>query len=230
MAKLQDYDAFTASRVPASAGTSVQFASRNAAQLTPAARSIILAGPMHRAPLLEALGSYEPYNTSDGDACRRTTEFVRSHSDCFERDLAIGHINRVGMDCFCLSQQGASYASRETWPLASARRPRRRGARRVGGGPSRSTRRSRGWRPFAWSRREYSTWTFTKFPPMRKNPRTFTTIFVFCWRPTRIGLLSVSSESKDLRWIAVENLPTFGVDDSVSRLARKAALANKSLV
>lgn len=47
---------------------------------------------MHRAPLLRLLHTYHPLDDADA-ACRdRFVAFVRAHSDCFQRTLAIGHV------------------------------------------------------------------------------------------------------------------------------------------
>lgn len=47
---------------------------------------------MHRHPLLELLAAYHPFDADDRDAHRRTEQFVRGHHDCFQRALAIGHV------------------------------------------------------------------------------------------------------------------------------------------
>ncbi|GJM26314.1 MAG: NUDIX hydrolase [Phycisphaerae bacterium] len=47
---------------------------------------------MHRQPFLTLLNQYVPCDERDTVCRQRFVEFVQSHSDCFERSLAVGHI------------------------------------------------------------------------------------------------------------------------------------------
>jgi 8-oxo-dGTP pyrophosphatase MutT (NUDIX family) len=47
---------------------------------------------MHRRDLLEKLSAYRPWDDAETMCQNRIIEFVRNHTDCFQRSLAIGHI------------------------------------------------------------------------------------------------------------------------------------------
>lgn len=47
---------------------------------------------MHRAPLLALLHAYRPIDAGDEGCRQRFIAFVREHPDCFERELAVGHV------------------------------------------------------------------------------------------------------------------------------------------
>jgi 8-oxo-dGTP pyrophosphatase MutT (NUDIX family) len=47
---------------------------------------------MHRRPLIALLEAYEPSGETDAAARERILRFVRAHDDCFERSLLEGHI------------------------------------------------------------------------------------------------------------------------------------------
>ncbi len=47
---------------------------------------------MHRTNLLTALEAHEAYDHIETEMVERTKRFIREHTDCFERTLAIGHI------------------------------------------------------------------------------------------------------------------------------------------
>jgi len=47
---------------------------------------------MHRTSILEQLQRYRPLDEADHACCERFVAFVKRHSDCFERSLAVGHV------------------------------------------------------------------------------------------------------------------------------------------
>lgn len=47
---------------------------------------------MHRRDLLDMLRRHQPLDTGEAESLVRIEAFVRSHSDCFQRSLQIGHI------------------------------------------------------------------------------------------------------------------------------------------
>jgi len=47
---------------------------------------------MHRTQLIELLNNYHPIFEDEVIFKQRTIEFIKQHSDCFERSLEIGHI------------------------------------------------------------------------------------------------------------------------------------------
>ncbi len=47
---------------------------------------------MHRAALLSLLEGYTPLDAADAAGRERFIAFVRRHPDCFQRELAIGHV------------------------------------------------------------------------------------------------------------------------------------------
>ncbi len=48
--------------------------------------------PMHRQPLLELIGRYASRFPDETETVRRFRDFVRQNADCFQRQLAVGHI------------------------------------------------------------------------------------------------------------------------------------------
>jgi 8-oxo-dGTP pyrophosphatase MutT (NUDIX family) len=53
---------------------------------------LLVALPMHRAPLLNLLANYAPLDAADAAGRERFVAFVRAHPDCFRRELLIGHV------------------------------------------------------------------------------------------------------------------------------------------
>lgn len=51
---------------------------------------------MHRQALLKLLSAYQPAEPDEKSSLQRIAEFVRRHSDCFERSLSAGHITASG--------------------------------------------------------------------------------------------------------------------------------------
>jgi 8-oxo-dGTP pyrophosphatase MutT (NUDIX family) len=47
---------------------------------------------MHRRPLLELLDAYQPLDDGEAHSHARIVDFVRRHTNCFERTCAPGHI------------------------------------------------------------------------------------------------------------------------------------------
>ena len=47
---------------------------------------------MHRRDLLDMLRQHQPLDSAEAESLARIGEFVRSHAECFERSLEIGHI------------------------------------------------------------------------------------------------------------------------------------------
>ncbi len=47
---------------------------------------------MHRRDILEKLTAYQPRDKRDATQRDRIASFVNAHTDCFERDLIVGHI------------------------------------------------------------------------------------------------------------------------------------------
>ena len=51
---------------------------------------------MHRQGLLTKLAAYVPSTDRDARCCERIAVFVRTHPDCFDRSLQIGHVTGSG--------------------------------------------------------------------------------------------------------------------------------------
>ncbi|MHC4994797.1 MAG: NUDIX hydrolase [Planctomycetota bacterium] len=47
---------------------------------------------MHRQPTLDLLTDYRARYPRETEAVERYTDFVRTHTDCFDRSLAVGHV------------------------------------------------------------------------------------------------------------------------------------------
>ena len=47
---------------------------------------------MHRAQFLAQLERYTERYADEAEVCARFIEFVRTHRDCFERSLKVGHV------------------------------------------------------------------------------------------------------------------------------------------
>lgn len=175
---------------------------------------------MHRQPLLSLLERYEAFSSIDDDARRRIDAFVRSHPDCFERTLAVGHVtgsawivDRTRTRCLLTHHrkldrwlQLGGHADGEADVLAVAMREAREesGLTKL--------------RPVAATIFDCDV---HPIPARKAEPEHFHYDVRFLFEADADEPLVVSAESKDLAWIALGDVARLESDESVMRMVVK---------
>jgi 8-oxo-dGTP pyrophosphatase MutT (NUDIX family) len=175
---------------------------------------------MHRQPLENLLEAYVPSHPSDAEARDRILGFVRAHDDCFERTLLEGHItgsawivNRERTRCLLTHHrklerwlQLGGHADGQTDILEVAMRE----AEEESG---------------LKSLRAVSTRIFDcdvhPIPGRKAEPEHFHYDVRFLLEADDGEPLVISEESKELAWVALDEVAALESDESVMRMVAK---------
>lgn len=175
---------------------------------------------MHRRPLESLLESYVPSGPIDAEARERILRFVRAHDDCFERTLLEGHVtgsawivNRSRTRCLLthhrklerwLQLGGHADGQTDIFEVAMREAVEESGLT---------------------SLRTASTAIFDcdvhPIPARRTEPRHFHYDVRFLLEADDAEPLVVSEESKELAWVALDDVAGLESDESVMRMVAK---------
>jgi 8-oxo-dGTP pyrophosphatase MutT (NUDIX family) len=179
---------------------------------------------MHRRSLISLLEAYKPSDSTDAAARERILGFVRAHDDCFERSLLEGHVtgsawivNPARTRCLLTHHrkldrwlQLGGHADGQTDALEVAMRE----AREESG---------------LTSLRAVSDAIFDcdvhPIPGRKTEPEHFHYDVRFLLEADDGEPLVISEESKELAWVALDDVRTLESDESVMRMVAKTATA-----
>ncbi len=177
---------------------------------------------MHRRPLEALLEAYVPSGTTDAEARDRILRFVGAHDDCFERTLLEGHItgsawivNPSRTRCLLTHHrklerwlQLGGHADGQTDALEFAMRE----AREESG---------------LTSLHAVTSAIFDcdvhAIPARKTEPEHFHYDVRFLFEADDTEPLVLSEESKELAWVALEDVASLESDESVMRMVAKTA-------
>ncbi len=175
---------------------------------------------MHRRPLLEQLAAYSAFNDDDALARERIVDFVRAHDDCFERSLARGHVTGSAW----ILDEGFTHA------LLTHHRKLDRWLQLGGhadGDPDtvsvalREAVEESGLSRFTLSMSGIFDVDVHTIPMRGSEPEHLHYDVRYLLEADRGRPLCVSSESKDLAWVALERIVELDADASVLRMVEK---------
>jgi 8-oxo-dGTP pyrophosphatase MutT (NUDIX family) len=175
---------------------------------------------MHRAPLLQALAEYAARHPAETATSGRFTEFVRVHADCFQRELAIGHVtgsawivNATG-DAVLLTHhrkldrwlQPGGHADGDADSLAVALR---------------EAVEETGLEPLRPVTSAIFDLDIHLIPARGETPAHEHFDVRYAIRHEGDGRFAVSEESHDLAWVPIDRLADYTAEESMHRMARK---------
>lgn len=175
---------------------------------------------MHRRLLLEQLERYRSVDDAEADAHRRISEFVRAHSDCFERSLSIGHVTG---SAWLLDESGeralltfhkklgkwlqlGGHADGDPDPLSVALR---------------EAREESGIASISAVSEDIFDLDVHAIPARGHDAEHFHYDVRFLCQVRGHDAYTVSEESRQLAWVSKSELAAWDVDDSVRRMYRK---------
>ena len=175
---------------------------------------------MHRDPLLSAIADYATRHPEETEVIDRFDRFVRDHSDCFERSLAIGHItgsawivNAAG-DAVLLTHhrklnrwlQPGGHADGDPDVLAVAMR---------------EADEETGLNPLEAATPAIFDLDVHPIPARRDEPEHFHFDVRYAIRHSGDGAFTVTEESHDLAWVPIADLSDYTDEESIHRMAKK---------
>ena len=177
---------------------------------------------MHRKPLLDLLNGYLVRFPEEEPAVTRLSGFVRDHSNCFDRELSIGHIT------------GSAWLLDEHFERALMTHHRKLNRWLQPGGHADGES-----NVIAVSLREaeeesglekiepYSAALFDidihEIPARKTEPAHFHYDCRFLLRSVGSDSYVVSEESHDLAWIPLDEMARYTTEESIARMVRKTA-------
>jgi 8-oxo-dGTP pyrophosphatase MutT (NUDIX family) len=175
---------------------------------------------MHRQALLRLLNDYRHRHPDEAWVVRRFRTFVESHPDCFERQLAVGHVtgsawlvNRAGTHVLLTHHrkldrwiQLGGHADGNPDPLAVALEE----AREESGLPAVAV---------VWE--DVFDIAIHDIPAIGDEPAHQHYDVRYAVRATDSERYRVGNESHDLAWVEIERLGDYTREKSMLRLARK---------
>lgn len=177
---------------------------------------------MHRKPVLDLLSSYLVRFPDEEDAVNRLAGFVRDHSNCFDRELSIGHIT------------GSAWLLDEHFKRALMTHHRKLNRWLQPGGHAdgesdvicvslREAEEESGLEKIE----AYSPALFDidihEIPARKSEPAHFHYDCRFLLRSTGSDDYVVSEESNDLAWIPLDEMSRYTTEESISRMVGKTA-------
>jgi 8-oxo-dGTP pyrophosphatase MutT (NUDIX family) len=175
---------------------------------------------MHRNGLLQNLSAYIPSDPHERTMLLRIIEFVNAHSDCFERTLSIGHITASAL---IVNKQRTHtllthHHKLEKWlqlgghsdgdpdPLSVALREAEEesGLKNV--------------KPVSEAILDVDV---HPIPARKHEPDHFHYDIRFLFEADDTEPLTISSESKDLAWVPLQEIENYTTEESILRMVRK---------
>lgn len=175
---------------------------------------------MHRNGLLQKLSAYAPADPHEQKMLRQIIEFVQTHSDCFERTLSVGHITASAL----------IVNSRRTHTLLTHHHKLEKWLQLGGhsdGDPD----------PLSVALREAEEESGLKkvtpvseavfdvdvhpIPARKHEPDHFHYDIRFLFEADDAEPLTISSESKDLAWVPLNEIEKYTTEESILRMVRK---------
>lgn len=175
---------------------------------------------MHRQPLLEQLAAYSHANPGEAETVGRFLDFVGTHAECFERHLATGHITG---SAWVVSADGAEtllthHRKLDRWLQLGGHAD---GDPDVVAVALKEAREESGMDDFELL--GGGIFDLDVHPiPARKNEAEHLHFDVrYIFRSTGDSRFTVSEESHDLRWVAINEVQSLTQEESMLRMVRK---------
>jgi len=181
---------------------------------------------MHRRPLLALLESYRPFENADDQARDRIAAFVRANDDCLERSHLEGHVTG---SAWILDPSRARcllthHRKLERWLQLGGHADGQADIREVA---MREAREESG----LVSLRAVATTIFDcdvhLIPARKAEPAHWHYDVRFLLEADDAEPLVISEESKELAWVALDDVAALGGDVSVLRMVAKTAAVRR---
>jgi len=175
---------------------------------------------MHRQELLDKLAAYVPLNDCECASYERMVTFVRSHADCFERSLAVGHITGAG---WLLNAAGdrvllTHHKKLDKWLQLGGHADGDHDVLRVALREAHEESGLEGIEPVSTDIFDVDV---HPIPPHNGIPAHDHYDVRFLLRTTGNERYVVSDESHELAWVSPEELPGLNLEESLARMQRK---------
>lgn len=175
---------------------------------------------MHRQPLLDAIGEYSARHPDEDETTARFTDFVRSHADCFERSLRIGHLTG---SAWIVDDDGARVLMTHHRKLNRWLQP----GGHADGDPDiravalREAVEETGLDPLEAVGSAIFDLDIHRIPARENEPEHLHYDVRFAIRHAGSGGFIVSDESHDLAWVEIGRLSDYSDEGSILRMAEK---------
>ncbi len=175
---------------------------------------------MHRQPLLHALDQYHRRYPDEAVVVERFVQFVRSHTDCFERSLQLGHITG---SAWVVNAPGTHvllthHRKLNIWVQLGGHADGDADVCRVAW---RETEEESGLSQIASVTDAIFDVDIHAIPARGDEPEHFHYDVRYAFRATGSDRFTVSEESHDLAWIPVGELSAYTDEASMHRMANK---------
>jgi len=182
---------------------------------------------MHRKPLLTLLDHYLERYPGEADTTLRFADFVKQHSDCFERSLSVGHVTGSAM---ILDLRGERVLLTHHRKLNLWLQP---GGHADGNSDGLAVAMQEcleetGLKSLVPVSTEIFDLDVHGIPARKDEPSHFHYDLRFLVRQTEEEEYIVSDESHDLAWVALDRLEDYTVEWSMRRMREKALRALSS--
>lgn len=175
---------------------------------------------MTRADLLELIREHVPADAHEAEMCGRLAEFVAAHEDCCERGLKIGHVTGSAW----IVDRSRSYTllthhgKLDKWLQLGGHADGEANVRNVA---LREAMEESGLGSVRALSEKIFDVDIHLIPARRDEPEHFHYDVRFLLEADRAEPLQISSESKDLQWVAMERVAELTQEESVLRMVRK---------
>lgn len=175
---------------------------------------------MHRNFLLEKLRTHSP-NDPHEDAMRlRIVEFVEAHPNCFNRSLLAGHITGSAFIINTLKNRTllTHHHKLDKWLQLGGHSDGNPDTLNVALSEAREESGLKSVRPVS---EEIFDMDVHEIPAGKNEPAHFHYDIRFLFEADETEPLTVTNESKDLAWIALDNITDYTTEESLLRMVRK---------
>ncbi len=175
---------------------------------------------MHRNSLLTKLNNYHPADAHEQQMRRRIVEFVEAHPNCFDRSLLIGHITA---SAFIVNHNRTHtllthHHKLEKWLQLGGHSDGNSDTLNVA---LREAREESGLKSVRTVSEEIFDMDVHEIPAGKNEPAHFHYDIRFLFEADETEPLTVTNESKDLAWIALDNITDYTTEESLLRMVRK---------
>ncbi len=175
---------------------------------------------MHREPLLQALEQYHRHYPDEAGLVERFLHFVRSHADCFERALHLGHVTG---SAWVVNAPGTHvllthHRKLNMWVQLGGHADGDADVRRVA---QREAEEESGLTQLAPVTGGIFDVDIHDIPARGEDPEHFHYDVRYAFRATGSDRFTVSEESHALAWIPVDEMAAYTDEESMHRMARK---------
>jgi len=175
---------------------------------------------MHRARFLAQLERYAERFPDEGEVTARYIEFVRTHRDCFERTLKVGHVTGSAwvLDKARRRTLLTHHKKLDCWLQLGGHVD---GNADVMESAAREAREESGIETLASVYPEIFDLDIHPIPARGDEPEHFHFDARFLFNATKTEDFVVSDESYELAWVPLEELGDYTQEESIHRMAKK---------